>query len=97
MTPLARALLAEIAADPAALAELAQALEPFLPQPAAHEDDRWMTTREAALYLGLSVNAIKKKIAARAIPFEQDAPGGKCYFKCSESMLGATAAARKRA
>lgn len=46
--------------------------------------DRWMTTKEAADYLGRSVSSIHKLTAARAIPFEQDAPGGKCWFLKSE-------------
>ena len=79
---LAAALLAEL--DDDALAELAARLAPFLPQPAAAHEDRWLSTREAALYLGLSVNALHRLTAARAVPFEQDAPGGKCWFKRSQ-------------
>ena len=40
----------------------------------------WMTSREAAAYLGLTLPALHRLTAARALPFEQDAPGGKCWF-----------------
>ncbi len=46
--------------------------------------DRWMTTPEAADYLGMSPNALHKLTAARAIPFAQDGPGSRCYFKRSD-------------
>jgi excisionase family DNA binding protein len=85
VSPLARALLAELLEDTEAMAELAAHLASFMPQPATQqEDDRWLGTREAALYLGLSVNALHRLTAARAIPFEQDAPGSKCFFLRSE-------------
>ncbi len=47
----------------------------------AAEDDGWMTTREAADYLGISVNSLHKLTAARAIPFGQMGERGRCYFK----------------
>lgn len=84
MSPLARAILLELAADPEAMAELASALASYLPQPSAADEDRWLSTREAALYLGLSVNALHRLTAARAVPFEQDVAGGKCWFLRSE-------------
>jgi hypothetical protein len=46
--------------------------------------DRWLDTREAATYLGLTPNALHKLTAARQIPFAQDVPGGKCWFLRSE-------------
>lgn len=46
--------------------------------------DRWLTTREAADYLGLTVAAIHKRTAARQIPFEQAGPGCKCYFRSAD-------------
>jgi excisionase family DNA binding protein len=39
-----------------------------------------MTSREAATYLALTLAALHRLTAARAVPFEQDAPGGKCWF-----------------
>lgn len=44
-------------------------------------DDRWLTTREAAAYLGMTVAALHKLTAARQIPFEQTGPRCRCYFK----------------
>jgi hypothetical protein len=49
-----------------------------------HDDDRWMDSQQAAAYLGLSLNALHKRTAARAIPFGQDSPGAKCWFLRSE-------------
>ncbi len=47
-------------------------------------NDRWLTLREAAEYLGCSVAALHKLTCARAVPFHQRAPGAKCWFKASE-------------
>jgi excisionase family DNA binding protein len=44
-------------------------------------DDAWMSTRDAAEYLGLSVSSLHKLTAARKIPFEQSGSRGRCYFK----------------
>ncbi len=52
-----------------------------LSEQAGAASDRWLTTREAAEYLGLSVAAVHKLTAARQIPFEQDGPGCKCWFR----------------
>ena len=48
-----------------------------------HDQDRWMTTEEAAKYLGRSVSAMHKLTASRQIDFEQEGPGCRCYFKKS--------------
>jgi excisionase family DNA binding protein len=74
------ALMAELTPDE--LRDLAAALAPYMPAP--REDDRWLTSAEAAEYLGLSGHALHHLTAARAIPFAQDGPGAKCYFKRSE-------------
>lgn len=47
----------------------------------AADGDGWMTTREAANYLGISVHSLHKLTAAREIPFEQNGEGARCYFK----------------
>jgi len=52
-----------------------------LSEQAGARGDRWLTTRDAADYLGLTVTAIHKLTAARQIPFEQAGPGCKCYFR----------------
>ena len=81
MNTLARALLDELDGD--ALAELAARLAPYLPTPAPAED-RWLTTARAAAYLGITTTALHKHTTARSIPFEQDKPSGKCWFKRSD-------------
>jgi excisionase family DNA binding protein len=82
VTELASALIAQL--DDDALAELATRLAPFLPRLNGSDEDRWLSTREAARYLGITVNALHKLTAARAIPFEQEAPNAKCWFRRSE-------------
>lgn len=89
MSPLAAALLAELRTDPDALRELAAALAPFVP--AAYPppaEDAWLDARAASEYLGLPLSgpaqrpsALHKLTAARAIAFEQETPGGKCWFR----------------
>jgi hypothetical protein len=95
---LAAAIIGEL--DDAALAALAERLAPFLPAAETDTEDRWMDSKGAAAHLGLSVNALRKLTAERSIPFEQDAPGSKCWFKTSELdgwRRRATAPPRKRA
>jgi excisionase family DNA binding protein len=77
------------ALDDVALDKLADRLAPLLVARAATHttaplEDRWLPTVEAADYLGLSVNALHKLTAERAIPFEQEGPGCKMWFKRSE-------------
>jgi excisionase family DNA binding protein len=43
--------------------------------------DHWMTTRQAAEYLGLTVAALHRHTASRTIPCAQDAPRARCWFK----------------
>jgi excisionase family DNA binding protein len=47
----------------------------------SHDHDGWITSREASAYLGLTLSALHRLTATRAIPFEQDVPGGKCWFR----------------
>lgn len=75
------------ALDDFALDELADRLAPKLEQrlkPAAAVEDGWLDAKRAAAYVGLSVNALHKLTAERAIPFEQEGPGHKMWFKRSE-------------
>jgi excisionase family DNA binding protein len=53
-------------------------------QPAQPQTDGWLDMGQAAAYLGLTRNALRKYTAARTIPFEQDIPGAKCWFKRCE-------------
>jgi excisionase family DNA binding protein len=59
---------------------LADRIVARLPCPDAG-DAGWLTTRQAAAYLGMSVHALHKLTAAREIPFSQDGPGARCYFR----------------
>jgi hypothetical protein len=44
----------------------------------------WLDTAGAAEYLGMPKTALHKLTAARGIPFEQEGPGCKLYFKRSD-------------
>lgn len=82
MSLLARALLAELGPDE--LAELAERLTPYLPAPTEPARDGWMDSTAAAEYLGISRHALHRLTAERAIPYHQDRPGARCYFRRSE-------------
>jgi hypothetical protein len=77
-------LLAELASDPQALDTLAEHLAPRIADRPPAQQDGWLDTTGAAEYAGLSLPAIHKHTAARTIPFEQDGPGCRCWFKRSE-------------
>jgi excisionase family DNA binding protein len=66
--------------DAGLAAALAAVLRPYLQQDEQLVVVGWMTSRQAATYLGLTLAALHRLTAARAVPFEQDAPGGKCWF-----------------
>jgi hypothetical protein len=81
---LAAALVASL--DGPALDALADLLAPKIERrlkPAMVEDG-WLDAKRAAEYAGLSVNALHKLTAERAIPFEQEGPGCKLWFRRSE-------------
>jgi excisionase family DNA binding protein len=64
------------------LADLITArIERSRPSPAP---DRWMQSAEAAAYLGLSLHSLHRLTSSRLLPFSQDTPGGKCFFKRSK-------------
>jgi Helix-turn-helix domain len=48
------------------------------------DGDRWLDAKQAADYLGLSINALHKLTAARQLPTEQEAPGHKLWFRRSQ-------------
>jgi hypothetical protein len=48
------------------------------------DSDRWLDAKQAADYLGLSINALHKLAAARQLPAEQEAPGHKLWFRRSQ-------------
>lgn len=83
MSALARALLDDLTADD--LARLAERLAPFLrPADPPAGDDGWLTTKQAAGYLGITTNALHKLTAERRVPFQQSGPGARCYFRRAE-------------
>jgi excisionase family DNA binding protein len=73
--------LREALADPDARAQLVPLLADLVPSAVAPAEDGWLDTKGAAAYLGISATALHKVTAARTIRFEQDCPGGKCWFK----------------
>jgi hypothetical protein len=81
------------AADPGRLDRLAEQLSPLLDRLAARrgarqrtepEPERWLTAKDAAAYLAITPAALHKHTAARTIPFEQDGPGCKLWFRRSD-------------
>lgn len=78
MSTLGRALLDQLDAD-----DLAE-LKDRLGLRGERREDGWLTARDAAAYLGLSVHALHRLTAERAVPFHQDGAGHKLWFKRSE-------------
>jgi hypothetical protein len=76
VTGLARALLEEIAVDPAALDRLRELVGDGAADP-------WLGTREAAAYAGCTVPALRSAMHNGEVEFEQRVPGGKTYFRRS--------------
>jgi len=73
--------------DDRALDELAERLAPHLAEklgPQSTGDDGWLTSREAAGYLAISLDALHKRTRRREIPAVQETPGGKLHFKRSQ-------------
>jgi excisionase family DNA binding protein len=62
---------------------LADAVANRLTDRQAPAADGWMDTRAAAEYLGLSTHALHRLVARREVPYFQDGPGAKCYFRRS--------------
>ena len=74
--------LLEALDDPEFAGSLAAKIQPYLRTNA--EPDEWMDTKHASAHLGMTPNALHKLTAARKIPFEQDSPKGKCWFRRSD-------------
>jgi excisionase family DNA binding protein len=72
--------------DLAALEALADVLAEKVAErlPRLDADDCWMTSAKAADYLDVPISTLRKLTAAGSVPFAQDVPGGRCYFKRSE-------------
>ncbi len=65
---LARVLLAELAADPEAAADLAAVLTPYLP---GREGDEWLSHEAAAAHLGVTSRALYALVRRHGIAYEQ--------------------------
>jgi hypothetical protein len=82
MSALASAVLDSL--DESALRALATRLEPYLRSEGSDaQPDDWLDSKGAAAYLSLPRSALHKLTGKRAIPFEQEGPGCKLYFKRS--------------
>jgi excisionase family DNA binding protein len=46
--------------------------------------NQWMDARDAAAYLGVHRDTVRKLAAERAIPVHQDGPGSRLYFRRDE-------------
>jgi excisionase family DNA binding protein len=80
---LAYAVLDALRSDDVALDELRALIS--VEEPSPPDTDAWMTAREAATYLGFaSVHPLHKLTAERSIPFAQDGPGCRLFFKRSD-------------
>lgn len=51
---------------------------------AAGAQDRWMTSDDAAAYLKVSLHTLRDLIARQAIPYSQERPGARLYFRASD-------------
>lgn len=57
-------------------------------------EDRWLTSAEAARYLGMTMHAFHRHTAAGTIPCAQDGPGCKMWFKRADLDAWRTGARR---
>jgi hypothetical protein len=63
-------------------AKLAPRLVGHLPETAPA--DGWIDSQQAAIYLGITMSSLWKRMAERSIPFSQDGPGCKTWFRRSQ-------------
>ena len=81
--------MASLALTDDELERLARQLAPLLAAAMAtdattahgQEADRWLRTREASSYLGISKSELHRRAAAGTIPHEQEGPGAALFFK----------------
>lgn len=82
-------------ADERTLDRLAELLAPRLQRIARPSRNHgWLDTSAAAGYLGISKHALHRLTSERRIPFTQDAPGARCYFRRSDIDSWREASAR---
>ncbi len=83
MTEVGRALIASLESED--LDALAEALAPRLAGRLAEQGgDEWFDSKRAADYLGWTLDALHKRTGNRTIPFYQERPNAKCWFRKSE-------------
>jgi len=82
VTALARALIDELASDPEALERLRDLIGNLPTDPPA--TDGWLDTKRAAEHLGVSVHALHRLVADRRVPYHQERPGARCWFRRAE-------------
>jgi excisionase family DNA binding protein len=75
-----------LALPPALLDELAERVAPRVAELLRDEakEYAWLDSDQAADHLGIAKGTLHKLTSARRIPFEQDGPGCRLYFKRSE-------------
>ena len=54
------------------------------PEPRGGREDRWLPTREAARYLGVSPKTLSNLASAGEVPSVQHSPRGRRYFRLSD-------------
>lgn len=64
------------------LASLAERLSPHLNE--RPSSDRWLDARDAAAYLGIAYGTVRQYASERSIPFHQERPQARLWFKASE-------------
>jgi len=83
LSDLAAALLDAL--DDHALDRLVERLVPRLEHRlAGSAEDAWLDSTAAAVHLGISRHALHRLTSERRLPFAQDQPGSRCYFKRSD-------------
>jgi excisionase family DNA binding protein len=76
-------LTLQVVLDDTAIDRLAAGIASRLPSTSdtAAAADGWLSSRQAAEYLGITLAALHRLTASRRIPFSQDRPGARCWFR----------------
>ncbi len=68
---------------PELVEEVAKRAAELVGELSTRADDAWLDAKGAAEYLAVPLSAVHRLTSTRQIPFSQDVPGGKLYFKRS--------------